>query len=230
MNSIKLAMAELLAFGLILCACSEGRNDPLGIVDSDLAGGRLIKGGNGANTVVTPANSDSAFQEINVELFSAFNKAANTLSGSQPDGPVRIMGDHTGYAVIEGSVDFIVTNFTKEERIVCDFEATFYDYSDTGKTFIGGVIDFGGYSILKNNRVIPLPILENEIKFAGSFSGSVKYSFFRILADLNDGHLLNIFEEGGALRNLDRLGHRQGYFDFTSGGETFRVQPYPKFY
>ena len=62
----------------------------------DLAGGSLTKGGYGTNTLVTTANSDSAFQKLNEELFNAFKKGANTLSASQPDEQIRIMGDHSG--------------------------------------------------------------------------------------------------------------------------------------
>ena len=229
MNITKSAVALLIAFGLLLNACGESRNDPLGPGDSDQAGGKLTKGGSGLNTIVTQANSDSAVQNLNEELISAFSRSASALASSETDGPIRVTGNFSGYILLEkDTVYFMVTNVTKEERIVCDFKATFYDYSDYGSTFIGGVIDFGGYCLLANNNVIPLPILENEIQFAGSFSGSATYYFFRILTDLYDGHLLNLFEEGGTLRDMDRLGYRQGYLDFTSGGETIRVQPYPK--
>jgi hypothetical protein len=224
MNSIKITMTALLIFSLIITACGGDGNDPLGPGDSGLAGGKLTKGGNGANTVVTWDNYNSAFQELNEELIGAFNKAANTLSGSQPDGPVRIMGDHTGYAIIEDSVYFMVTNFTKEERMMCDFEVTFHDYSDAGSTFIGGVLECDGYFRLLTNKQIPFPVLEGEIKFAGPFSGSAKYHFFSILCDENDGHLLNIFTEREEILDL----YRQGYIDFTSGGVTFQVMPYPE--
>ena len=118
----------------------------------------------------------------------------------------------------------MVTNYTKEERMMCDFKATFYDYSDYGSTFIGGVLECDGYFRLLTNKVIPFPVLEGEIKFAGTFSGTAEYHFFSILADENDGHLLNIFTERSAMLDL----YRQGYIVFKSGENSFTITPYPE--
>jgi hypothetical protein len=226
MDIVKLAMTALIAFGLIFAACGGDGNEPVGPGDSDLAGGKLTKGGNGANTVVTLAKSDSAFQEINEELFSVFNKASNELIKVVSVAQLRILGDHTGYAIIDGSADFTVSSFTNENMMEFNFDATFYDYSDTGKTYIGGIMNYTGHSLITaTNDVIPRWLIaEGEIKFAGPFGGSVEYHYFRIITEVDDGSLLSIFLPDSILM----LYAPQGYLTVESGGESFVLEPYPE--
>jgi hypothetical protein len=224
MNSRKLS-AYVFVLGVLFAACGGDGGDPVAPEDSDLAGGKLTKGGSGANTVVTLANSDSAFQELNEVLFNVFHKASNELIKVNAVDQLRMLGDHTGYAIIDGTADFTVSSFTKQRRMAFNFDATFYDYSDVGRTYIGGVINYSGHSrITATDDVIPQWLIaEGEIKFAGPFGGSVEYHYFLIITEVDDGSLLSIFLPDSILARYQN----QGYLNFTSGGNTFFLQPYP---
>jgi len=205
---------------VIFTACSEGREDPIGPGTSGLAAGRLTKSGDGPNTVVTRANSDSAFQEINEELFTAYLKAVSALStGPHPAEPVRMTGEYSGYAEVDGSTDLSASDMS------FDFNVTFYDYSDSASTYIGGSMQYKGRASAVSYRILTRRlVVDGEIMFAGPFSGSVNYNRYLLLTEVDEGYLLSIFTPDTILTRYTP----EGYLTFTSGGETFNVKPYPE--
>ena len=213
-------LAIMLVSGVVLTACSGSRNDPLGPGDSEPVPGRLSKGANGPNRVVTLANSDSVFQELNEELFTAYLKGLSTLSAHpELDETIRVNGWHSGYAEVDGSLA------PSDTAIAFEFGLTFYDYSDSASIFIGGNMQFHGRASLVNQELRPRSLFaEGEFQFAGLYNGSVEYHFFLIITEENSGTLMSIFTPDSILSYY----HNQGYLTFESGGSSFFLQPYPE--
>ena len=218
MNWIKLADAVFI-LGVALAACNEGRNDPLaGGDEGDLPEGRLTKGTNGPNLAVTPTQYDSACQEINEEVFSAFAKAGVALSlRPKSEEPVRFFGDYSGHAVVDGSASY------SEASVQYDCKVIFYDYSDSTTTFLGGSLQYQGYvANVSYWHLIRTAIVDGEIHFAGRYAGSMNYFDFE-LPTMN-GDLISLFAPTNILRDSVR---RRGKIIINSGGNTFTINPYP---
>ena len=215
MSRIK-SISILLFFGVVFLACSESRQDPMGIDQGNgLSEGSLTVSGDGPNTVVTASNADSASQAINETALSAFQKAAFAfdIRPSQVE-PVRMDGSYNGYAVVDGSAEKAgaISNY--------NLKATFYDYSDDGLIYIGGSLQFQGS--MDKQGITKDIFVNDEIKFAGTYSGSLEYSNFRIPID-NMGNIISIFAPCAVIATIDRSGN----LIFRSDGNVIIKNPYP---
>ena len=218
MSRIK-SLAFVLVVGMIFFACSKGRQDPMGIDDGNgLTEGRLTKGTSGPNLLVTPSNSGSACQIIDEEIFSTYLKASSVLSaGSELDEAVRVTGDYSGYIVVDGSSTF------SGRAILYNFDISFYDYSDSGLIFIGGGLQCAGSLNYFFDDLVRQDVLVNgEIKFAGSYTGFIKFNRFILHVD-NQGNLISIFAPDTVLENIIP----RGTVTINSGGNTYTLNPYP---
>ena len=215
MNRIKFS-SLLLVLGTIFFACGEGGQDPLRIDQgNELPEGRLTVSGDGLNTVVAASNADSASQTINEAALFAFQKAAYAFDiRPSLSEPVRMDGSYHGHAVIDGSAEKVatITNY--------NLKATFYDYSDDGSIYIGGSLQYQG-SINKQGITLDIRV-NDEIKFAGTYSGSIEYNSFRIPTD-NMGNIISIFAPCEVIAKIDLMGN----VTFRSGVNTFTKNPYP---
>ena len=217
MNRIK-SLSLLLVLGVIFFACSEGRQDPTGIDEgSGLTEGLLTKGTDGPNLVVTLSNADSASQVINEAVFAALPKAAYAvISDPSITEPVRMMGDYSGYAVVDGSATFADTSIENNLRL------TLYDYSDDGLIYLGGSLQFQGFIYL-NWGVTRSVRVNGKIKFAGPYNGFIEYNNFLLPTD-EGGNLVSIF---ASIRELSKI-NRGGSVTVISGENEFRlINPYP---
>ena len=216
MNRIK-SLSVLLVLGTIFFACSGGNKDPMGIdqQDNELTEGRLTVSGDGPNTVVSTSNADSASQIINEAALLAFQKAAYAFD-VRPSlvEPVRMDGSYNGYAVVDGSAEKVggINNY--------NLKATFYDYSDDGSVYIGGILQFQG-SMDKQGITKDIHV-DDEIKFAGPYSGSMEYNNFRIPID-NMGNIISIFAPCEVIAEIEC----EGTITFRSGSNDIIKNPYP---
>ena len=217
MNRIK-SLSLLLVLGVIFFACGEGRQDPTGIDGgSGLTEGLLTKGTDGPNLVVTSTNLDSAIQTVNEAVFAALPKAAYAVSFDPSiTEPVRMTGDYSGYAVVDGSVTMVGTSMKY------DFKLTFYDYSDDGSIYIGGSLQYLSSSV--NQGVLKKIVdVKGEIKFAGSYTGFIKYNNFLLQIDGGE-NLISIFAPDPVLEYV----LHGGSVTVKSGDNTFAlIDPYP---
>ena len=190
------SLSLMLVLGVFLFACNKGRQDPLGLdLGNDLAEGRLTKGTDGPNLVVTSTNFDSAFQTINEAVFVIFPKAAYTVMRDPSiTEPVRMIGNYSGYAVVDGSATLADTS------IESNLTLTFYDYSDEGSIYLGGSLQFQGYIYLQWG-VTRGVYVNGEIKFAGLYTGFIKYNDFLLPTD-EMGELISIFSPNSVLENI----------------------------
>ena len=213
MNRIK-SLAFMLVLGVIFFACGEGRQDPTGIDGG--SGLTLTKGTDGPNLVVTLSNADSASQTINVAIFAALPKAAYAvISDPSITEPVRMMGDYSGYAVVDGSATMVETSMKY------DFKLTFYDYSDDGSIYIGGSLQYVSSSVNQGEQK-KIVYVNGEIKFAGPYTGFIKYNNFLLPIDGSE-NLISIFAPDQVLEDV----LRGGTVTFNSGGNEFKLNPYP---
>ena len=216
MNRIK-SLTFILALGAIFLACSQGNQDPLGIdQENELPEGRLTLGGDGPNLVVTLSNADSASQVINEAIFAALPKAADAvISDPSITEPVRMMGDYSGYAVVDGSATMV------EKSMKYDFKLTFYDYSDGGSIYIGGSLQYLS-SFVDQGETKKIVYVNGEIKFAGPYTGFIKYNNFLLPIDGSENPI-SIFAPDSVLEYV----LRGGSVTFNSGGNEFTLNPYP---
>jgi len=217
MNRIK-SLSLLLVLGVIFFACGEGRQDPTGIDEgSGLTEGLLTKGTDGPNLVVTLSNADSASQVINEAVFAALPKAAYTVARDPSiTEPVRMTGDYSGYAVVDGSATMVETSMKY------DFKLTFYDYSDDGSIYIGGSLQYLSSSV-NQGPIKKIVDVKGEIKFAGSYTGFIKYNNFLLQIDGGE-NLISIFAPDSVLEYV----LHGGSVTVKSGDNTFAlINPYP---
>ncbi len=213
MNRIK-SLSLLLVFGVIFFACGEGRQDPTGIDGG--SGLTLTKGTGGPNLVVTLSNADSASQTINEAIFAALPKAAYAVAlDPSITEPVRMMGDYSGYAVVDGPGTMVETSTNY------DFKLTFYDYSDDGSIYFGGSLQYLS-SIVDQGEQKKIVYVNGEIKFAGLYTGFIKYNNFLLPIDGSE-NLISIFAPDSVLEDV----LRGGTVTFNSGGNEFIFNPYP---
>ena len=220
MNRIK-SLAFVLVVGVTLTACSKDRHDPLGPGDGDgLTEGRLTRGADRPNLLVTSSNSDSACQAVDEEVFSAYVQAGSSLSaGSELAEALRLTGGYSGYITVEGS------SILTETAVRYNLKLTFYDYSDAGSIFIGGSLRYYGYlNLISNHWVRQNVSVQGELKFAGSYSGFVTFIAFLIPTD-DQGDLLSVFAPDSVLANFIP----GGSVKIESGGNTYTFNPYPVF-
>lgn len=220
MNLIKF-LTFVLVLGVILTACSQGRQDPLGPGDGNgLTEGRLTRGADGPNLLVTSSNSDSACQAVDEEVFSAYVKAGSSLSaGSEMAEAVRMMGDYSGYIIIDGS------SILAETSVRYNLKLTFYDYSDAGSIYIGGGLQYyGSLNLISNHWVRHDVSVKGELKFAGSYSGFITFFAFLLPTD-EQGDLLSVFAPDSVLENFIP----GGIVRINSDGYTYFANPYPVF-
>ncbi len=194
MNHMKIAL-YMLASGIVLAACSQGRQDPLAVgAGEELTEGKLTMGGGGPNLVVEENNKLEACQEIDEEVFTAYARACTSLSSVfQNNGEaLRMLGQYSGYVVIDGS-----QSFTNEEKtsLAYDFKLTFFDYSDSAAIFMGGSLRYQGAAVFISPRWIRKNIIvQDSIKFAGAYSGSIKFGNFQLPTN-DQGNLSLPFED-----------------------------------
>ncbi|HUU28942.1 MAG TPA: hypothetical protein VM123_14115 [archaeon] len=183
----------LLVLGIAFAGCGDNNNEPLG-VDS---GSTLTKGADGPNVVVTEQNGGTVRELMTGVVLKAFDKALAALaSGTQLAATARITGDRSGYAQVDGS------STTGETAVNYDFTLKFYDYSDNGSLFIGSSLSYKGDVSVIAGKVYTKTTLNGEVKFAGPYSGSIKYSEF-----------------------ISQNGESTSSVVFTSGGKTFTYNP-----
>ena len=212
MSRIK-SLAIMLVLGVIFFACGEGRQDPTGIDGG--SGLTLTKGTGGPNLVVTLSNADSASQVINEAVFTALPKAAYTVAlDPSITEPVRMMGDYSGYAVVDGSATMVETS------LKYDFKLTFYDYSDGGSIYIGGSLQYSS-SFVDQGDTQKIVYVNGEIKFAGTYTGFIKYNNFLLPIDGSE-NLISIFASDSVLEDI----LYGGSVTFNSGGNEFTLNPY----
>ena len=217
MNRIK-SLSLLLVLWVIFFACGEGRQDPTGIDEgSGLTEGLLTKGTDGPNLVVTSTNLDSAIQTVNEAVFAALPKAAYTVARDPSiTEPVRMMGDYSGYAVVDGSATMVGTSMKY------DLKLTYYDYSDDGLIYLGGSLQYLS-SMVDQGVLKKIVDVKGEIKFAGPYTGFIKYNNFLLPIDGGE-NLISIFAPNSVL--VDVL--RGGSVTVKSGDNTFAlINPYP---
>ncbi len=216
MNRIK-SLAFMLVLGVIFFACGEGRQDPTGPdPESGLTEGRLTKGTDGPNLVVTLSNAASASQVINEAVFAALPKAAYAAARDPSiTEPVRMTGDYSGYAVVDGSGTMVETSMKY------DFKLTFYDYSDDGSIYIGGSLQYLS-SIVNQGEQKKIVYVNGEIKFAGPYTGFINYNNLLLPIDGSE-NLISIFAPDPVLEDI----LRGGSVTFNSGGNEFTLNPYP---
>ena len=216
MNRIK-SLSLLLVLWVIFFACGEGRQDPTGIDEgSGLTEGLLTKGTDGPNLVVTSTNLDSAIQTVNEAVFAALPKAAYTVARDPSiTEPVRMMGDYSGYAVVDGSATMVGTSMKY------DLKLTYYDYSDDGLIYLGGSLQYLS-SMVDQGVLKKIVDVKGEIKFAGPYTGFIKYNNFLLPIDGGE-NLISIFAPDSVLEDV----LRGGSVTFNSGGNEFTLNPYP---
>ena len=213
MNVIK-SFTFILALGVALAACSEGKNDILG-TDEELTEGSLTKGAGGPNTVVSLSNQAGVSQDINEEVASAFAKALAAISRPrQSSESTRVMGNYSGYLVVDDSppLDEVIQALGEEFPAI---KATFHDYSDAGGVYLGGVLFYAG-------DVQSDILVAGNLKFAGAYGGYLEYDYFLIPTD-NNGNIISIFAPCEIIYTIT---HR-GDLTFRSGGNNFIINPYP---
>jgi len=215
MGGIK-SLSLILVLGAVFSACSKGRQDPLGPdPESGLTEGLLNKGTEGLNLVVTESNLDSAIQTVDEVVFAVFTKAAYTvMSDPGIKEALRTLGDYDGYAVVDGSTTLADTSIDTNVKL------TLYDYSDDGLIYLGGSLQLQGIIYLNWGLTRGFRV-NGKIKFAGPYSGFIKYNNFLLPAD-KGGNLISIF----AASSLPDV-PRSGTVTVTSGGNEFWLNPYP---
>jgi len=215
-------LVATLALGVIITACSQGRQDPLG--PNEQGGSNesyLTKGGDGPNLVITEDNKLSACQKIDEKVFALFFNAASALStGPQKTGEsVRILGTYWGYAIVDGSA----TSNQDSASFSYNLKLKLYDYSDSGSIYFGGNLQYASSGIFLHDRwVNKFMLVTDSIQFAGAYTGSIKFNNFRLPADTL-GQLISIFAPAIILKYVDR----QGSVTINSGGNRFTLNPYP---
>jgi hypothetical protein len=215
-------LVATLALGVIVTACSQGRQDPLG---SNEQGGSsvsyLTKGGDGPNLVITEDNKLSACQEIDEKVFALFLKAAISFStGPQKTGEaLRILGTYWGYAVVDG----LTTSNQDSASFAYDLTLKLYDYSDSGSIYIGGNLQYASSGLFLHDKwANKILLVSDSIQFAGDYTGSIKFNKFRLPTD-SEGQLISIFAPNIVLKTVAR----QGSVIINSGGNRFVLNPYP---
>ena len=93
-------------------------------------------------------------------------------------------------------------------------KVTFYNYSNEGYVFLGGAILL---STLTRGILVA-----GNLKFAGTYGGSIEYNDFRIPTD-NTGNIISIFAPCKVIATIDR----SGSVTFKSGGNSILTNPYP---
>jgi len=209
----------VLALGAALSACSEGREDPLGVGDEILTEGKLTTAGDGPNLAVSSDNVLNACQAVNKNIFDIFLKASLAVAAaSQAAGEsVRITGDYTGYAVVVGPTDLAGIPGAQGLKV------TFYDYSDSGDVFIGGGLEYAGRLTAGSGKAGAKDLLvTGTIKVAGSYSGYFQFNGFLFPSDAR-GDLISIFAPNDVLLDISR----RGSIRINSGDYTYFENPYP---
>jgi len=129
--------------------------------------------------------------------------------------PVRMTGDYSGYAVVDGSVTMVGTSMQY------DLKLTYYDYSDGGSIYIGGSLQYLSSSVDQGEQKKIVDV-KGEIKFAGPYTGFIKYNNLLLPIDGSE-NLISIFAPDPVLEYV----LRGGSVTFNSGGNEFPFNPYP---
>ena len=169
----------VLVLGVIVSACSEGREDPLGVGDEILTEGKLSTDGDGPNLMINSENTLGACQTVNEVVFNTFIKTVLTRpAASETVEAVRIMGDYSGYLVVDGSVTLSGTS------LLYDIKVTFFDYSDSGSVYIGGALSYVDFlKKVSDDWFSRDAKVTGLIKVAGPYSGYFQYNGFLLPAD-----------------------------------------------
>ncbi|MFH1070957.1 MAG: hypothetical protein V1794_15165 [Candidatus Glassbacteria bacterium] len=203
--------------------CSNDRGDPLAAGDkSGSFGGSLVSGADGPNLAVTEQNRLGLCQEVFSQLYSVYLKAVPAVL-TAPDiaGGVRVLGNYKGYTVVRDLTD-VPDTLRNNRTLYFVLAVTFFDYSESGGLFLGGS---AGYSTSTEKigaeweqRDI---LLSDGLAFAGNFSGSIEFENFLLPVDPAGG-LIGVGASAGELSSHLLTGE----VIITSGGQTFRFNPY----
>ena len=215
----EIILLVLIASGLLV-GCSENRTDPLsaGLGTLDY-GGALTMGQNRPNILVNEDNKWELCRDIFDEIFPSFEKSrlVHTTSPTS-ENTVRILGDYYGYAIIDSPADTTISGET-----VTSLKVTYYDYSEFGVIYIGGMIGFTGTVEKQGSRSVPKNIvLAGEVAFAGDYSGSIEFVNFQLFFD-SEGELFDVVSEADSV--LARLWCR-GYVKIVSGDKKIWFNPF----
>ncbi|MFH1070959.1 MAG: hypothetical protein V1794_15175 [Candidatus Glassbacteria bacterium] len=204
--------ALLSAFAALWAGCSNERGDPLAAPGE---GGSLSAGRNGPNLAVNAQNQLALCQEAFEQLFGAYLKALLLRASAPTAGEtVRFLGNYTGYALVGAVQDSAADSLAASLAAGSSFVVTFYDFSESGKLFIGGSIEYAGS--LREDLY-----LDNAIAFAGDYSGTMKFLNFRLPVDSSN----NLFPVTATTEEL--LSHPAvGNVQITSGDYKVLFNPY----
>jgi hypothetical protein len=165
---------------LIFTSCGKDKN-PTGAENGvPVSAGALSMGLDGANMAVDANNGKLVFDIVIVSVFNAFNRGhAGLASGALLAASTEVEGLSYGKAVINGTVSGNQTPAT------FDFTATFYNYSDDGKIYLGNQVGYSGTVNLntQTGEVLTILTLDNEIAFTGTYRGYFNFSGLKIYAD-----------------------------------------------
>ena len=137
---------------------------------SELTGGSLTLGSDGANTIVTRTNVDEASDSLMGHIFSAYRRAFD-FQDSRVSLKQRFGDGKSGHVDVSGSCTGEYTDYD------FDFMATFYDYAGWDSAlYIGGRLHYKGNSWLDVHAYDSFGtkfVVNGTLDFSGLYSGSI---------------------------------------------------------
>ncbi len=172
-------MAPLL-LALLPAACGND-SGPTGVEGNLVTVGTLTLGLDGSNIPIDSTNSERAFDLLIAPVYETFNKGhADLAVGTLLAAVTDLEGRVSGHVEVSGTVS------SNQSPTTFDFTATFHDFSNDAKLYLGGRLRYAG-SIAFNAQTgqfgTILNISGDGLGFTGTYRGNIRFNNLRIYAD-----------------------------------------------
>ncbi|MBW7997632.1 MAG: hypothetical protein FVQ81_13850 [Candidatus Glassbacteria bacterium] len=180
----------LISTAFCLASCGSDRGDPLAVSPNDQFGGSLVSGGHLSNVDVSEDTKFDFIQRVLLQLYDTYFEAIGVASRApDQEQTVRILGSFTGNAM---SNITIPGSPPSSGNSIYNLEMVFNDFSNTGRLFFGGTVEFTGEWRVVNGKIVPYIVkLSKGLAFAGDYSGTIEFDNFWLAIDAQ-GNLVDL--------------------------------------
>jgi hypothetical protein len=188
MKALRLLPLLMLSMFLALgCGDDDDNNNPVNGNGGGGGGGgetTTTKGSlsthSGANAAVTESNVQEVTSLLMGKMHEVFGRAMTTVKYTKPAAPAagtimnldgKVTGNSSGYAQVKGTMTLNQSGMTVS-GYTYNFTATYYDFSDDGKIWLGGEVVYTGSADMTNLQATKYDLtFDGVLKFNGTYEG-----------------------------------------------------------